>query len=81
MEKFFEAAINLVKSDEGIVLIVLIVAIMTAVIVMNKGKKVKDSFSGNVGGEVDVTSKSSTEDVSIKNSGNDNRDTKIKIEL
>ena len=81
MEKFFESAISLVKSDEGIVLIVLIVAVMMAIIVLSRRKRVKDSFSGNLGGEVEVTSKKSTENVSIENSGNDNLNTKIKIEL
>ena len=81
MEKFFEAAINLVKSDIGIVFIVLIVAIMFAVIVMSKRKKIKDSFSGNVGSEIDVKAKESRDGVDIDNSGNNNRDTKIKIEL
>ena len=81
MEKFFEAAINLVKSDIGIVFIVLIVAIMFAVIVMSKRKKIKDSFSENVGSEIDVKAKESRDGVDIDNSGNNNRDTKIKIEL
>jgi len=81
MEKFFEAAINLVKSDIGIVFIVLIVAIMFAVIVMSKRKKIKDSFSGNVDSEIDVKAKESRDGVDIDNSGNNNRDTKIKIEL
>ena len=81
MEKFFESAISLVKSDEGIVLIVLIVAVMMAIIVVSRGKRVKGSFSDNVDGEVDVTSKSSAENISIENSGNGNRNTKIKIEL
>ena len=81
MESFFEIAINLVKSDVGIVLIVLIVAIMFAIITMSKRKKITDSFSENVNTEVEVNAKTSTDGASIENSGNNNRDSKIKIEL
>ena len=81
MEKFFESAISLVKSDEGIVLIVLIVAIMFAVIVMGKRKKITESFSGNEGSEIEVNAKDSDDGVSIKNSGNENKNSQIKIEL
>ena len=81
MEKFFEVALNLVKSDEGIVLIVLIVAIMFAVIRMSKRKNITNSFSGNEGSEIEVNAKDSEDGVSIKNSGNENRDSQIKIEL
>ena len=81
MESFFEAAIHLVKSDVGIVLIVLIVAIMFAIITVSKRKKVKDSFSGNIGGEIEVSAKKSTDGTIIENSGNGNLNSKIKIEL
>ena len=81
MEKFFEAAINLVKSDVGIVAIVLIVAVMMAIVLMSKRKKVKDSFSDNINTEVKVDAKKSTDGVTIENSGNRNRDSEIDIQL
>jgi len=81
MEKFFESALNLVKSDVGIVTIVLIVAIMFAIITMSKRKKVTDSFSQNIGGEIDVKAKEPTDGVTIDNSGNGNVNSKINIEL
>jgi hypothetical protein len=81
MEKFFEAAINLVKSDAGIVAIVLIVAVMMAIVLMSKRKKVKDAFSNNVNTKVNVNAKQSTDGVTIENSGNGNRDSKIDIQL
>jgi len=81
MEKFFESALNLVKSDVGIVAIVLIVAIMFAIIIMSKRKKIKDSFSKNIGGEIDVKAKESTDGVTIDNSVNGNVNSKINIEL
>jgi len=81
MEKFFESALNLVKSDVGIVAIVLIVAIMFAIITMSKRKKIKDSFSENMGSELDVKAKESTDGVTIDNSGNGNVNSKINIEL
>ena len=79
MEKFFELAINLVKNDEAIILIVLIFAFTVLFISISKRKKINNSFSENVGGELNVKASESGADIS--NSGNNNRDSKINIEL
>lgn len=81
MESFFKSALELVKSDMGIVAIVLIVAIMFAIISMKKRKKITDSFSGNRNTVVDVEAKNSEDGVSIENSGNNNTDSEINIKL
>lgn len=79
--EFFEAALNLVTSDIGIVVIVLIVAIMFAVITMGKRKKIKESFSDNRNTKFDVDATYSKDGSVIENSGNGNQDSEINIKL
>lgn len=81
MESFFEAAINLVKSDIAIVAIVVVVAIMFAVIIMSKRKKITDSFLDNDSTDVEVKATESEDGIVISKSVKGNKDSKIKIEL
>ena len=80
--EFFESALKLVKSDEAIFAIVVVVALIFMVAILKKRAKnsVTRSFDNNEKSEITVESKLES-DATIQDSGNGNKDTTINIKI
>ncbi len=80
MFDFFEAALKMVKSDEAIFAIVVVVALVVVVKVLRQRNKtdIKKSFSENEHTKIDLESNS---DATVNESFNKNKDSEINIKL